>query len=329
MPGVHGTGAEMLRIAQRALAVDPARRYATADEMRLELEDVMARLGKTTRVASLGAYMDAFFSVERDKFQKVVDAASARFPARPVPPTQLLRNEVSASHPGVDESEAPTRISSPPTSGGTFRAATYDVPAESSATPNFRPSMRRGFGVVIVAAAAALGVAYAANAPIDAPARAAGRSETGRRPPVTTYDEGADAVNRAAPELPVPSALSGAAPAVPAPAPAPAPTALAEARGTISAVFVIHPLHARLFLDGSLLDGNPAGIRRQPDDKPHLLRAEAPGYATLVRIVDLDRDVAKEFDLAPGAASSTDPRDEPAKPRPTQRPQGHNDPWGI
>ena len=149
MPGVHGTGAEMLHIAQRALAVDPARRYATADEMRQEVEHVLERLGKTTRVASLATYMEALFSVERGKFQKVVDAASARFPARPVSPAQLLRNEVSDSYPGVDESEVPTRISSPPTGGGTFRTATYDVPAEVSETPNFRPGVRRGFGVAV------------------------------------------------------------------------------------------------------------------------------------------------------------------------------------
>jgi hypothetical protein len=92
---------------------------------------------------------------------------------------------------------------------------------------------------------------------------------------------------------------------------------------------VVHPLHAHLFLDGALLEGNPAGIRRRPDDKPHLLRAEAPGYATLVHIVDLDRDVAKEFDLARVAAPSAEPRDDAAKARPTQRPQGRDDPWGI
>jgi serine/threonine-protein kinase len=350
MPDVHGTGAEMLRIAQRALAVDPSRRYATADEMRDELEDVMSELGKTTQLASLGSYMETFFAVERQKFQKVVDTALARFPSRPVPQSQLLRNEVSASYPGVDESEAPTRISSPPTSGGTFRPATlsYDLPVEAGETPNVRPKIRRGFGVAVLAGAAALGIAYAANVPVDASARAAGAPVTGQRSAVPAYDEAPASVNRsdreppvvpqAPPVIPVATQLamtpvmSGAPPAVPAPVLAPVPTdvpAPAPARGTISAVFVVHPLHARLFLDGALLEGNPAGIRRPADDKPHLLRAEAPGYAPLVRIVDFDRDVAKEFDLAPGTALSTEPHDEAARPRPAQRPHGRDDPWGI
>jgi hypothetical protein len=109
------------------------------------------------------------------------------------------------------------------------------------------------------------------------------------------------------------------------------------ARGTIAAVFLARPAHARLFLDGVALQGNPAGIRRAPDDKPHLLRIEAPGYATLVRAIDLDRDVAKEFDLAPQTsqttdalrpAPSTDRHDDASKHAP-KRALPSDDPWGI
>jgi hypothetical protein len=184
----------------------------------------------------------------------------------------------------------------PPTSGGTFRTATtsYDIADEESETPNFRPRIHLGLGAACVAAAAAIGVAYAAHAPIGAPASAA--------------------------KAPV---IVAPAPSVSPASPEPTSTSSAFACGTISAVLLARPAHARLFLDGVPLEGNPAGFRRSPDDKPHLLRIEAPGYPTLVRIVDLDRDVAKEFELAP----STGSRDE--RPRPAKLVTGADDPWGI
>jgi hypothetical protein len=101
---------------------------------------------------------------------------------------------------------------------------------------------------------------------------------------------------------------------------------------------LVRPAEARVFLDGAALEGNPAGIRRRPDDKPHLLRIEAPGYTTLVRTIDLDRDVAKEFELAPEANSglaaprampSVGPRDELPKSQPVKRTVARDDPWGI
>ena len=298
-PGAQGTSADMLRIAERALAVDPSQRYATAEEMRLEIEDLLARLGKTTHAPALAGYMEAFFSVEREKFQAIVDEALARFPPQPVAQGRLLRNDVSASYPGVDPSAPPPTITLPPTSGGTFRTAniSYDVADDEMETPNFRPRVHPGFGVAFVAVAAAIGVAYAAHAPIAAPASPARAAAIAAAP--------APASPRAPPmSIETTSAL-------------PPPV-----RGTISAVFLARPAHARFFLDGVPLDGNPAGIRRPPDDKPHLLRIEAPGYPTLVRAVDLDRDVAKEFELAPSGG----PRDD-SKPHPAKR--GRDDPWGI
>jgi serine/threonine-protein kinase len=376
VPEVQGTAAEMLRVAERALAVDPSRRYATADEMRRDVEEVLARLAKTTQLPELTAYMDAFFGVDRKKLQTIVAEALVRFPPKPVSQRNLLRNEVSDSYPGVDlDPEPPTRISSPPTSGGTFRTAntSYDIAPDDvenaddakvvDETPHFRPSVRRGVGYAVVAAAAALGVAYAAHAPIDAPAHAAAKpmvAETAAAddempaspvaamafpaaasaPPVaaTALAVTANAPPPlAAPPLAPPPVVPGPAlappPVVPAP-PEPTFAGPAAQRGTISAVFVVHPTHARLFLDGVPLEGNPAGFRRPPDDKPHLLRAEAPGYATLVRIVDLDRDLAKELDLvpegagAPRIAPSTEPNVEAPKPHPAKR-AARDDPWGI
>jgi len=294
----EGTSAEMLRIAARALAVDPLHRYATAEDMRLEVEDVLARLGNTTHVATLAEYMQTFFSVDREKFRTVVDEAEAA---------------LASSQPGPErDSIEPSTKTSPLASTGSFRTSStsYDIVQAVSEVPHFRRHARRVIGVAGVAAAAAIGIAYAAHVPTGARAQAAGTPIAVE--PAPTHE----------------GAASRPEPLAERPAPV---------RGTISAVFLVRPAHARLFLDGAPLEGNPAGLRRPPDDKPHLLRIEAPGYATLVRAIDLDRDVAKEFELAPEAAPasgsprtapSTESRDDVSKPRPA-KPVGRDDPWGI
>jgi serine/threonine-protein kinase len=321
VPGAEGTSADMLRIAERALAVDPRQRYATAEEMRRELEVVLARLGKITPEPALAGYMEALFSVEREKLQAVIDEAFARLPSQAIAQSRLFRSEVSASFPGVSSTEPPPTNSSTTTNGGSLRATTrsYDVVKNASMIRNFRPGVRRAFGVAFVAAAAAMGVAYAAHAPIGAPVPAAGTPVSVE--PTAIQEEAPSRLNRPAPEPPLaieaPLTTLGSVPASPTPA-----------RGTIAAVFLVRPAQARLFLDGVPLEGNPAGIRRQPDDKPHLLRVEAPGYATLVRVVDLDHDVAKELELAPDATHAAPRAASSTEPRPAKR-AVRDDPWGI
>jgi serine/threonine-protein kinase len=326
----QGASAEMLRIAARALAVDPSHRYATADEMRLEVENVSAQLGKATHVATLAEYMQTFFSVDRAKFRAVVDEAAAALVSSPPPShSQLFRTDVSASYPGGESTAPPASRTSPLASTGTFRttSTSYDIVEPVSEEPDFRRRVRRIIGVACMPAAAALSIAYAAHVPNGAPAQAAGAS-IAVEPAATHADTATRNVSSRTQALPAPIAT---------PDPATAPTT-APAQGTISAVFLVHPAHARLFLDGAPLQGNPAGIRRQPDDKPHLLRVEAPGYATLVRAIDLDRDVAKELELAPAltpalaaprAAPSTEPHDDLQKSPPVKRTVMRDDPWGI
>jgi serine/threonine-protein kinase len=154
----------IMRIAQRALAVDPFQRYETAEEMRLEIEDLLVQLGRLTRAPALSAYMESFFAVEREKFQAIVDDALHRFPTKPVSQRRLIANELSDSYPALDPSEPPTTVSTP--NGGTFRTTAYDVPLESSEVPDFRPP-RRGLALAAVAATFAVGVAGVAHAPAN------------------------------------------------------------------------------------------------------------------------------------------------------------------
>jgi serine/threonine-protein kinase len=328
----EGTSAEMLRIAARALAPDPSHRYATAEDMRRELENVLARLGNATPVATLTEYMQTFFSVERAKTRTVVDEAVATLASSPpMAKGHDRRTNMDAPYPGGDSAETPPRKTSPLASTGAFAttSTSYDIGGARSEVPSLRRRMRRIIGIVSMPAAAAIGIAYAAHVPDGAPARAAG-APTAAEPAATHADTASkNILSPPSPPqaMPTPLATSDLGAKTPATAP-----------GTISAVFLVRPAHARLFLDGAPLEGNPAGIRRQPDDRPHLLRVEAPGYATLVRTIDLDRDVAKELELAPEptpglaaprATPSSEPRDELPKSYPAKRTLVRDDPWGI
>ncbi|MET0594656.1 MAG: serine/threonine-protein kinase, partial [Polyangiaceae bacterium] len=152
---------DLLRIAQRALAVDPYDRYASATEMREDIENLLANLGKVTRAPALSAYMESFFAVEREKFQAIVDEALERFPTRPISQKRLTANQLSASYPALDPSEPPTTVSTP--NGGTFRTAAYDVPLGDD-VPEFRPG-RHTLSIAASVAAVAMGVAFFAHSP--------------------------------------------------------------------------------------------------------------------------------------------------------------------
>ncbi|HMI85568.1 MAG TPA: serine/threonine-protein kinase [Polyangiaceae bacterium] len=151
----------LLRIAERALSVDPCHRYATAQQMGKELEKLLAKLGDAPRAPALGAYLQSSFAVEREKLQNIVDKAQARFAGQPVSQRRIAV-ERSGLHATLDPCEPPTMVSKP--SGGTFRGATYDVALESNDLPDFRPR-RRGFLLGTAAAVISLGVAVLAHAP--------------------------------------------------------------------------------------------------------------------------------------------------------------------
>ena len=370
---VHPTGVqianeELFRIATRALSVDPYQRYDNAEEMKLQIENLLVQLGKVTRAPAVSAYMESFFAVEREQFQNIVDDALAKFPTKPVSQRRLLANELTASYPALDPAEPPTTVST--TSGGTFRTTTFDVAGEDNDVPDFRPR-RHGFLVAAGAAALAVGVAYGAHAPSGfdnnpvwsamhgSPKRAAA-AERMAIPSAPVAN--AMALHQApvapqtpvAPQAPVTAAPSVAMPPAPTPPPyekAPAPVAAqsalsamppvdVQAPALISVALWAHPAEARFFIDGEAVDGNPVSFQRRSDDKKHRIRVEAPGYATIWRPVDFDRDVTREFELVPfatqpataPAARPGEPREEPGslpKPRRTKRSLDRDDPWGL
>src|SRR5262249_878525 len=103
--GVQIASEELFQIATRPLSVDPYERYGNADEMKLEIENLLVQLGKPMRAPAVSAYMESFFAVEREQFQTIVDDALAKFPTKPVSQRRLIANELTASYPALDPSE--------------------------------------------------------------------------------------------------------------------------------------------------------------------------------------------------------------------------------
>jgi eukaryotic-like serine/threonine-protein kinase len=378
-PGAPAPHPDILRIAKRALSIDPYERYRTAEEMQLEIEGLLVRLGKLTGPPALSAYMESFFAVEREKFQKILDDAVARFPTKPVSKRRLLANELTDSYPALDPTEPPTTVSRP--GGGTFRTTSYDVSLDKDEVPDFRPR-RRSFVFGMAAAAVATTIALLARAPRVQDGSLLGtalrgvseKSTSGAEPHAANREVAANTAvvpHRSAPAIdakvsPEPvapedvpaqriSPADGLPQSIPsqamlsqdiAPAEvtarrmaATAPAVVAEP--LITTVFSAHPTEARFFLDGEPMSGNPVTLHRRPDDKRHLIRVEAPGYPTVARVIGLDRDMTREFDLvsgspaSPAAARVARPREtnaEPAslpKPRRGKRPLDREDPWGF
>jgi serine/threonine-protein kinase len=111
-------------------------------------------------------------------------------------------------------------------------------------------------------------------------------------------------------------------------------------KGTIAIILAARPAEAHFYLDGEPVEGNPATLHRRADDKRHRVRVEAPGYATVWKPIDFDRDVARDFELAPytaptGAARSARPvepgveapREEAPKAKRGKRSLDRDDPW--
>ncbi|MET0593634.1 MAG: PEGA domain-containing protein, partial [Polyangiaceae bacterium] len=227
----------------------------------------------------------------------------------------------------------------------------YDVPLGDD-VPEFRPG-RHTLSIAASVAAVAMGVAFFAHSPSSSQRGGLGSLFHGA-PQATTAERAApaDPVAAAAPVIPsAPSApspvanvaASGAAPAALSAAPASPPQAprapsAQVARSQITVMFSARPTDARIFLDGEALDGNPVTLQRSADDKRHRVRIEAPGYATVWRPIDLDRDVSREFELVPAAPSSAasqrtarpaEVREEPQKARRGRRALDRDDPWSL
>jgi len=277
--------APLAKIAARALASEPADRYATAAEMRADLLEWLDKSGVRVSAEEIGKYVTEQFSDKRAEIQKVIERqlrklpdSSEELPDANMPESmdpasigRLSAMPIDLTASGLLPSIPGFRSVAPP--GEEQRSEPIEVPAAPPPPPplpavervSFEPPQSRARILIVLAAviiATALGVFIALRARQAAhPNAAPGASN------------------------------SGAAPSAKLSAP----------KTTIELKVRAMPAHATIFLDGVALPSNPHKAEVAVDGLGHRLRAEAPDHHPAAQIVMFDDDVDVELVLQPKA----------------------------
>jgi serine/threonine-protein kinase len=261
-------------ICDRALALDPSDRYATAAEFRDALLGYLAETSQVVDSAAIGQLVANAFREDRQRIQGLIE----RHLMHPTPLT-----------PPAPEALIETLRPPPPSDHHTIRADLSElasvsklqdeaalIEASTSVSvrlerPKQRPLMLAGAALALVLAVWLLWSMV--------------------RPEPDTV------VSRPLPEQPAPSAAQ--APATLSPSVV-VPT-MVELR------LRAKPADATIYLDGTPLPSNPYVGRVKSDGELHLIRVSAPGMNQQERVIAFDRDKALEFELIarPAQAASS------------------------
>jgi serine/threonine-protein kinase len=285
IPSVQGEAPdapdELARLCDKALSLSPGERFATAAEMRAELEAYMSKAGTQVSAEELGSFVATLFEEQRAELRALVDSQLARL--RDSMPPDAYGGQVSRVSrlpellPESFEEEplpstgAQSQTPSVGPSRGTLRGAVL-LPASEPAPPS--PSR-----LPLIVTATALAAALAAvgwllrTRPPDAPIGPIGSTAQAHSP--------------------------AAAPSATAPVEgAPAPVAEgAYLRARIS----VNPLDARILVDGAALPQNPFEGKFIKDGAVHRVQFEAGGFQPQSRIVVFDKDLSLDIALQPKA----------------------------
>jgi eukaryotic-like serine/threonine-protein kinase len=284
---------ELERIVQRALEIDPDKRYQDAETFRTEL---LAYLESSSRVRArdVGNALAQLFARERGEL------------------SEIIRRAMSTSTPPPEDKEASVRpitrrlpvaadpLSSDPTAAAPLQHTPTTLAAETPAmrnahsTPSAKtrvPALLRGWRLSGLSLLLICGV--------------------------TTFfvvrSESSDARSVAMPETVVsPASLPGDGPP---PDVAPPPPA-AEVQLAIE----VEPKIASIQLDGRPLGVGSYRGRERRDRGEHTLSVSAPGYTALRRSVHLDADLELALKLEKTPAEPSTAKAEPRHPARPQRP---------
>ena len=254
---------ELCRIVDKAMALKPDDRYATAAELRLALEAFL-ETSKRFGQEQVGAFVRQHFAEDREKVRRLVEAhaRSVRPPSTPdlsdaslpetkvTPSAQRAAGASSPNQPDVAISVPPPSISS---------EATLKAAETKAAPPEAPPSRGRTFLVLGLAVASAVAVTQLLRT-------------------FSSHD--------ASPSASAASAASSA-----------------EAPSTVTVQIAATPPEARIFLDDVALATNPFKGTMPKSSQARKLRVQAEGFAPEERLLTLDRDVQIELSLRASAAS--------------------------
>jgi serine/threonine-protein kinase len=281
-------------ICARALAWKPQDRYATADEMRRDLEQYLATLPARPGAREVGELVARMFEEERAKIRAIVDEQLRALRAAPtgegraVPLAHLTTSLTGSSAVGGTGSAVPAPSGSvqfvpamvhPSGSGSsssTMSAALTSALSQNPPAPMIAPPSRSaGIALLLAGAAVLVFVVAVAGIGIGRMTSAAG---------VTQATTGTAQMTAAA---------TGAGPAVTGGA----------ARSTITVTINVKPQGAKLWLDDIPLDKTVLEV--PADGSRHVLKIDAPGHRaeTHELVYDVSRNLEVKLERK-GAASS-------------------------
>lgn len=262
-------------LCDRALALDPKDRFATAAEFREALLACLVEDYQDSDRARLGALVSQVFAEERARIHALIER-HLKQPAA----TGSVEDLVSTLHPEPIENTIKADLSE---LASVSRLRDDAALVEASHTANIRFGLKKGpLAVVSVAGTILLLGAWAIsgqNAQPDA-ARTTVKSPATASPPLQ-------------PEAVTPATTVRVA-AQPKSA-----TMLGQ---TVPLVIRATPPDAVLYLDGLPLPSNPYAVSVRADGEPHLIRATGPGLQMQERVITLDRERIVSFDLGPRVA---------------------------
>jgi hypothetical protein len=309
------------RICTRALALDPERRYPSAEAMRQDLEDYLAAYEVRSSPVALGRFVAELFEDRRSELRALVEEQLRGQPGLVATvPDRLMRSTASLPAAGGGTASglrngAPSR----PRPAGVTASGSY----ERIETPaSLLPSLR----------------SYDALAPSDVTTPSPSWPSEGRvtsataaaitRPGAPEPVRGRSRVALAAAAVGVVAVgvmgvrAAGVMKGPGAPTHPPSPPSVAAVVPEIAEVRLsATPPTASIYYDDVPLKNNPYAGRFARDGTAHRVRVEAPGFRTQQQMVTLDKPVI-EVALVLAPEKVEPPVREGAAPPPPVRPRG-------
>ena len=258
---------ELERIVQRALQIEPERRYQDAESFR---SDLVAYLESTSKVRTrdVGHAVSELFARERSEMSQIIRRAMTSTPAA---------NDGSAANVRVITRRLPLseQMTSDPTEPSPIATPKYVDPAAPKSHQALRArkaSGARAWSISALSLALVVGgVAF-----------------------FILRSYGSDSTDVRASSQPVSPPTAAATPAEPPDQPA-----------EVQVAIEVDPKFATIMLDGRVLGQSPYRAQERRDRLPHTLVVNAPGYLSLRRNVNLDADVALQLRLEKAHAEET------------------------
>ena len=305
---------ELDEICAKSISKDADQRYANMNELLDAIERTIAKLDLRASDREIGQFVSRLFESERDKVKALVASTTAKREDAAIPSQPQI----------IDDAQSDPLLWRGAGSSGTSSASSLKRKADSGSSS--RSSGSRPLPTM--------------STPPSEPTTAAGVSETKieeipqlRKNPLKPILAIAGAV------LVVISAVmigknmgaSDTTTAVPSAEPLPvistvltpstaAPTVAQDIDNSVAIEISVKPSNARLFLDGSRVQGNPYHLKTSRGSAIHEIRAEADGFETRQMTLVFDKDRALEISLSRAGAGYVAPPSPKPSPSPSPAP---------